>query len=146
MRLKIFRIVLQILGLLVLLAATVFILLRWAELPAELPTRFDTAGNPTSYGAKSGLISLLVMAWVMYAVFTVLSYFPKFWNLPVKSPRAYRIAGAMMPVLGLVLALILSWTGVCSALDRSAGAWFMPATVAGIGVPLLVLLVGSYRE
>ena len=143
---KIFRIVLQALGLLVLLAVTVFILSRWAALPAELPTRFDAAGQPVSYGARSGLVSLLAMAWVAYAVFTVLSYFPKFWNLPVKSPRAYRIAGVMMPVLGLVLALILSWTALCTALDRSVGAWFLPACIAGVGVPLLVLIIGSYRK
>ena len=143
---KIFRTVLQVLGFLVLLAATLFIVLRWAELPAELPTRFDAAGQPVLYGGKGGLISLLAMAWVAYAVFTVLSYFPKFWNLPVKSPRAYRIAGAMMPLVGLVLALMLSWPAVCSALDRSVGAWFMPATIAGIGVPLLVMIVGGYQK
>ena len=58
---KIFRIVLQALGLLVLLAVTVFILSRWAQLPAELPTRFDAAGQPTSYGDRSSLVSLLVV-------------------------------------------------------------------------------------
>ncbi len=145
MRYKIVRILLQGLGLLFLLAVTVYILLRWQSVPAEIPARFDAAGNPTSFAPKGSLVSLLLISWVGYIFFTVVSYFPKTWNLPVKTPRAYRIAGMLMPVLGLVIALIFGWVSYCSAMSRSLGAWFLPSTLVGIGVPSLVLIVGSFR-
>ena len=145
MRFRIIRFVLQGLGLLFLLAVTVFILSRWQSLPAEIPAHFDVAGRPEGYGPKSSLVSLLAVSWVAYGLFTVLSYFPKAWNLPVKTPRAYQIAGILMPVLGLVLALIFGWVSLCSALGRGLGAWFLPAVLAGIGVPVLILIVGSFR-
>ena len=63
MKFKIFRIVLQGLGLLVLLAVTVFILVRWQALPAELPAHFDTAGHADSFAGRSSLISLLIVFW-----------------------------------------------------------------------------------
>ena len=145
MRFRIIRFVLQGLGLLFLLAVTVFILSRWQSLPAEIPAHFDVAGRPEGYGPKSSLVSLLAVSWVAYGLFTVLSYFPKAWNLPVKTPRAYQIAGILMPVLGLVLALIFGWVSLCSALGRGLGAWFLPTVLAGIGVPVLILIVGSFR-
>ena len=138
MRFRIIRFVLQGLGLLFLLAVTVFILSRWQSLPAENPAQIDDAGRPEGYGPKSSLVSLLAVSWVGYGLFTVLSYFPKAWNLPVKTPRADQIAGILMPVLGLVLALIFGWVSLSSALGRDLGVWFLPAVLAGIGVPVLV--------
>ena len=145
MRFKLVRFILQLLGLLLLLAVTVYILTRWRELPAEIPARFDAAGQPERFGPKSSLVSLMAVSWIGYLLFTVLSYFPKAWNLPVKTPRAYRLAETLMPVLGLMLALIFSWVSLCSALGRGLGAWFLPAALAGIGVPTLVLIIGSLR-
>lgn len=146
MRDRIVRILLQGLGMLLLIAATVFVLLSWQTLPDMIPTHFDAAGVPDAYGGRSSLISLLVVGWVAYLLFTVLSYFPRFWNLPVKTPRAYQLAGLMMPILGLVLAFVFSWILVCTVLGRGLGAWFLPVTGAGIGIPVLVLLVGGSRS
>ena len=146
MRDRIVRILLQGLGMLLLIAATVFVLLRWRALPESIPSHFDAAGLPDAYGDKNSLISLLVVGWVAYLLFTVLSYFPQTWNLPVKTPRAYRIAGLMMPVLGLVLAFVFSWILTCTVLGRGLGAWFLPAVGAGIGIPVLVLIVGGARS
>ena len=146
MNAKLFRLILQVLGLLVLLAVTVYILSRWQSLPIEIPANFDAAGQPRSYGPKSSLIPLLVISWVAYGLFTVLSYFPRFWNLPVRTPRAYQIAGILMPVLGLMLALIFGWISLRSAQGLGIGRWFMPAVLAGVGVPVLILIVGGLRE
>ena len=146
MKFKVSRLILQALGLVFLLAVTVYILSRWQSLPAEIPSHFNAAGQPESFGPKNSLISLLVVSWVAYGLFTVLSYFPKFWNLPVKTPRAYQIAGILMPVLGLMLALIFGWVSLRSAQGLGLGSWFMPAVLAGVGVPVLVLIVGGLRE
>ena len=146
MRDRILRLLLQVLGLLLLIAATVFVLLHWRTLPDMIPTHFDAAGVPDAYGGKSSLLSLLVVGWVAYLLFTVLSYFPQTWNLPSKTPRAYRIAGLMMPILGLVLAFVFSWILVCTVLGRGLGAWFLPAVGAGIGIPVLALIVGGARS
>ena len=143
---KVFRILLQALGMLLLLAATVFVLLRWRTLPDTIPTSFDTAGLPDAYGSRNSLLSMLIVGWVAYLLFTVLSYFPQTWNLPVKTPRAYRIAGLMMPLLGLVLAFVFSWVLVCTVLGRGLGVWFLPTVGAGIGIPVLALIVGGARS
>ena len=146
MKFKVSRLILQALGLVFLLAVTVYILSRWQSLPIEIPANFDAAGRPRSYGPKSSLIPLLVISWVAYGLFTVLSYFPRFWNLPVRTPRAYQIAGILMPVLGLMIALIFGWVAFRSAQGQGLGSWFMPVVLAGVLVPLLVLIVGGLQK
>ncbi|MBO5555643.1 MAG: DUF1648 domain-containing protein, partial [Oscillospiraceae bacterium] len=72
MRPKLWHHILTALGAALLLAATVFVLVRWPAVPDRIPAHFDAAGQPDGFGAKSGLAVLLVFGWVMYVLVTVL--------------------------------------------------------------------------
>ena len=87
MRPKIWHHVMTGLSALALLGTTVFAIVRWGSLDGKIPTHFDSAGQPTSYGGPEALIVLLVMAWVMLAGLTAVSFFPNIWNVPVRTPR-----------------------------------------------------------
>ena len=76
MRIKPWYHVMTALGALLLLGATVFAALRWNTLPEQIPTSFDFAGLPDSYGEKNSLFALLGAGWVMFLVMTVISFFP----------------------------------------------------------------------
>lgn len=41
------------LGLLILLGVTVFVLLRWQSIPAQVPAHFGAGGEITAYGKKA---------------------------------------------------------------------------------------------
>ena len=143
MKPKLWHNILTGLGAALLLAATVFVLVRWSGLPDRIPTHFNAAGQPDGYGGKSGLIGLLVTGWVMYVLVTVLSFFPSTWNMPGKNrPNGLRAGADMLAVLRPLLALIFAWITVCTALGRGLGAWFLPVT---LGVLLLDLVVGVVR-
>ena len=73
MRPKLWHHIMTVLGFLILLAVTVFVLIRWSSLPEQIPSHFGAAGQIDGYSGKSGLIVLLVFGWIMYVFVTVCS-------------------------------------------------------------------------
>lgn len=146
MRPKIWHHVMTGLSALTLLGTTVFAIVRWGSLDGKIPTHFDSAGQPTSYGGPEALIVLLVMAWVMLAGLTAVSFFPNIWNVPVRTPRTLAATADMFAVMRLVITLMLCWLVFCSVQGRDLGAWFMPVTMVGLFGPVVYLLVACARK
>ena len=144
------RLVLLLLGILILLGATLFIALRWGSIPAEIPTRFDGAGQPEELSPKSALWMMLGVGWLMYVLMSVIARSPALWknNGGFVRVSAVRIGGKTMlepnwlslDLVSLDVALLFSYLSVCSALSRPLGAWFMPVF---FGVLLLSYVVPS---
>ena len=149
---QILRLLVVILGLLVLLGTTVFLVLRWSGIPEQIPAHFDGAGHIEDYNNKNSLIGSLVIAWAAWLLMVALARFPRLLkqNGGIVRVNALRI-GAMrleptplsLELGGLVLALILCYLTVCSALCRDLGGWFIPVSLITL---VLVMLVPSLLE
>ena len=133
------------LGVLVLLGTTIFVLVRYPAIPAQVPTNFDAAGRILSYSGKSSLIGLLVTAWILFAVLLVRSFFPQRWKMRRRTPRAYQATADALAVTRLVFALLLGYLTLCSALCRGLGAWCLPVVLAVVLIPLVWMIVASLR-
>lgn len=135
------------LGLLMLLGVTVFVLVRWQSIPAQVPAHFGAGGEITAYGNKaSGLVSLLVFIWIMAVAMEVLGFFPQSWNLPRRTPRAYQAAADTLAVLRVGLNAFLAYLLLCTALCRGLGPWLLPALIALVVGTLAYLLIQSFRR
>ena len=150
----IIRIVLLLLGFLVLLGATLFIVLRWDSIPAEIPTEFDGAGRPEDYQTKSSLWGMLIVGWLFFTATAVIARVPALWKknggfVRVSTLRiGGRIIGAnwlSMDLMSVVVALLFSYMSVCSALCRPLGVWFLLLTFASLLLAFVVpsLVLGS---
>jgi hypothetical protein len=116
----------------------------WNQMPHRVPTHFDAGGTPNAYGEKSELLFVPVIAALLYAVLTVLSFFPQSFNYPVPVTDANRarlqsIAVGMLGWLKAELTWTLAyivWSTVRVAVGRSGGP--------GIGfLPILLIVVGA---
>ena len=150
---RIVRLVLLLVGLLALLGATLFIVLRWDSIPAEIPTSYSGTGQPEEFKAKSSLWGMLIAGWLFFAATAVIARVPAMWkkNGGFVRVSALRIGGKTllepnwlsMDLMSLVVALLFSYMSVCSALCRPLGAWFLPLLFASLllsfAVPSLVL-------
>ena len=161
MRIKPWYHVMTALGALLLLGATVFAALRWNTLPEQIPTSFDFAGLPDSYGEKNSLFALLGAGWVMFLVMTVISFFPQTWNTGTRrgflrlrisfissrqrGPQAIQAMADMLAVLRVIIAAMFSWTCLCIVRGVSVGAWFLPTVFGVLGLDLIVCLVRCQR-
>ncbi len=143
MRPKLWHHIMTALGLMILLAATLFVIIRWGSLPERIPTHFDAAGQADGYGGKSSLVMLLFLSWMTYGMTTFFSFFPDTWNMPGRNrPNGLRATADMLAVTRPLLAFIFGWLIFCSTLGRPLGAWFLPVTM---GLLLGNLAVGIIR-
>ena len=146
MRPKLWHHVLTGLSALSLLGVTVYTVVRWGSLDGQIPTHFDAAGQPTSYGGPGTLLMLLVMGWMILALFTVLSFFPSLWSVPNRNPRTLAATANLLAVMKLVITLMFCWIAFCSVQGRPLGAWFMPVTMAGMFAPIVYLLIACAKK
>lgn len=144
---RIIRLLLLILGLLVLLGATLFVALRWESIPAEIPTNYNGAGQPEAYSGKGALWGMLVTGWLMFALSAAVSRFPALLkkNGGFVRVNALRIGGRTiepswlsLDLMSTELALLFGYMAVCSALCRPLGAWFLPAVLIGLLLSFVV--------
>lgn len=135
-------------GLLLLLGVTVYLVLRWDALPELVPTNFDGAGHPTSYGGKGSLLSALITGWVSWLLLGALALFPA---LRKQNRGAVRVSAlrfgnkTYLPFTGLnsalmadELAALFGYITVRSARSRELGRLFLPAF---LGLTALLLFV-----
>ena len=149
---QILRLLVVILGLLVLLGTTVFLVLRWSGIPEQIPAHFDGAGHIEDYNNKNSLIGSLVIAWAAWLLMVALARFPRLLkqNGGIVRVNALRI-GAMrleptplsLELTGLALALLFGYLMLCCALCRDLGSWFLPVSLIAV---LLAMLVPSLLE
>ena len=149
---QILRLLVVILGLLVLLGTTVFLVLRWSGIPEQIPAHFAGAGHIDGYESKDSLIGLLVLAWVFWLLMIVLARVPRLLkqNGGFMRVNAIRFGGTKLEptplsleLTALALALLFGYLTLCSALCRNLGGWFLPVSLIAV---LLAMLVPSLLE
>lgn len=92
------------------------------RLPSRIPTHFDLAGNANAWGPPSSLWLLPVVATVIYALITLVSFFPAAFNYPVhvtpeNRPRLQNLSQQMVAWLKVDLAIlfaVLQWSILAS--------------------------------
>ena len=129
---------------LMLLASTIFVLVRWAQLPDQIAIHYNFAGEADGFGGKGSLILLMVMAWVTFLIMTVSVKHPEKWNMPVEvteenKSRLFAITRAMMEALKLLMTLLFVLLFTTTAAGATMPQWAIIAIIAAI---ILIVTVG----
>ena len=101
--------ILGILSPVVLLGSIIFILIRWPQLPPQIPSNYNAAGEVTGY-SRRGLLFLMPAIGLFGDLSIALAgRFPKSWNTGVRITlynrvRVYRLVRDMLAELRLALA------------------------------------------
>ena len=122
----------------VLLVSIVFVLIRWPQLPAQIPIHFNARGEIDGYGGRGTLLVMPIIGLVMDALLALSCRFPKSWNTGVRITlynrvRVYRILRDMMAETRLGMALLFAGFAVYQSL--------LPEHFSGNVVGLLTLPV-----
>ena len=124
--------IMTIIGGLLLMGTTIFVLINWTQMPAQIPLHYDFAGNVTDYGGKAAIIPILAITWVIFVLMTVLVKFPKTWNIPVaitkeNFERVYSITRGMMEVVKFEAVHLMIVTII--------------SAVKGVELPLVLMII-----
>ena len=140
----------NILCLLILIGTIVWLVAVWDNIPDEIATHFDYAGNPDSYGSKTDIIVIPIFAWILYGVMVFVELIPGAWNTGVKvtpenSERVYGIIKSMIVFLKLYIVILFAVITVFSALVQRMPVWLLPVEMVVIFGTIIVSLVRLYR-
>ena len=143
-----FGMAMQILCILCLAGSTLYFMIGWNQIPAEVPGHYNFAGEVDSMTGKGSLIFLIVLNWVMYLGMSVLEHFPQAWTTGVKitarnRTRVYRILYHMLVCLKFSVVLIFSF--ITSWHENYMPPWFLAATLLLTFGPMIFFLVQLWR-
>lgn len=134
---KIYELVLAALSLLVLVALTIWLLIRWNTIPDVVPTHFDFAGNTDATGGKGSIWILPGLGWLIWLTFTVLDFFPGAWNVrglsDIKSEagkaKAISMTRTFLEVIKLMIVLLFAYLTVTQVNGQGPSALFLPLVI-----------------
>ena len=130
------------LGMLILLAAGVYVLVRWQSLPDQVPTHYSAAGQIDGWGKKSTLLTLIVISFVLYGLMSAASVIPiSAWNMNTGNTERSR---AFLSIFRLIIAAGFAYIIVCSALCLPLSGWFLPVFVLGLMVTFAGALASAH--
>lgn len=153
-----------------LLAGTVWLVVRWSRIPAQVPVNYAANGEITGHEGKGALIFLQAVNWACFLFMTFMSFRPvekggairfmrfnairfgkigrgnlsdrAFANNPV---AANNIVIDMLMGMRIVFTLLLSRILIQSASGGAITAWEMPVTMAFLFIPVIIHIVRLWR-
>jgi len=147
---------LEIAGWMLLLLFWLSILVFYYEIPYKIPTLFNLAGQPDSYGSRATMLILPLIGTLLYARLTILNRYPHVFNYPVaitdqNAERQYTIATRLVRYLKFVIVVVFSIIAIISFQTASGkfpgmGAWFIPLFLGLIYPPLVYAIVRMFRK
>lgn len=147
---KVSNVVFNILCLIMLIGITVFLIIKWDSIPSVVASHYDFAGNVDSFGKKSSILMSPIMAWILYIVITVVSFFPGAWNTGVKvtednKERVYGVLLNMMNIIKTIIVFVFCYLTVCMALEYRLPAWLTIVEIGLIFGTIIISIVKLYK-
>lgn len=102
-----------------LAAVTLYLLVRWSQIPMIIPGHYTADGQIDSWTARTTLWQLPVLGWVLYVLITILEQFPGIWNTGVtvteeNRTAVYRTLKTMIGWVKLAVSALLSLVALAS--------------------------------
>ena len=151
MKSNLFDKIMAALAMLILLAATFFVLLNWSHLPEQIPSHYNFKGQPDAYGGKGTLIVLMVMGWIMIPLMMILSKFPKLYSTGVERTPANeavinRITRDLISFMEAAVSILFAYMMIVPVTGSDMGVWFMPVFLGLIFGSIIVTVVRLIRN
>jgi uncharacterized membrane protein len=136
-------------------AIWVLAIINYNNLPDTIPIHFNGSGQADGFGGKGNILTLPVIATILFVGLTILNKFPHVFNYPVNitidnALRQYTNATKMIRYLKLIIVLIFGLivlqvirnvNGQASGL----GIWFLPLTFGLIFIPVIYFVIKSFK-
>jgi uncharacterized membrane protein len=148
--------VLESVGWLALIGFWVLVVFHYRQLTDEIPIHFNAAGDADRFGGKGNIFSLPIVATVLFLGLSILNQYPHVFNYPTEMKegdalRQYTNATRLIRFLKLALVLIFGlivFQTIQNVLGHTdgLGAWFLPATLSLIFLPILFYIIKSIKK
>lgn len=109
----------------------VYLIVSWGKLPDKIPGHYNAAGVADHWGDKNEILILPIISVVLYALLTIVSFFPSVWNTPVKITEenrefVYLNLKTMLILIKMEIIIAFAYITYCNIKIQSLGTWFLP--------------------
>ena len=145
----------EILGWISIFAIWVLTITNYSNLPDTIPTHYNGTGQADGFGGKATILTLPLIATVLFVGLTVLNKFPHIFNYPTNitqdnALRQYTNATRMIRYLKLIIVIIFGLITFKTIQNANVeanglGIWFLPLTMGLIFIPLTYFVIKSFK-
>jgi uncharacterized membrane protein len=143
----------EIIGWLLVISVWGLTITNYANLPETIPTHYNGAGQADGFGGKATILTLPLIATVLFVGLTILNKFPHIFNYPtnITQDNALRqYATRMIRYLKLIIVVIfglIEFKTIQNANGQAdgLGIWFLPMTLGLIFIPLIYFVVKLFK-
>jgi len=141
-----FQKVIEIITIILLISIWAYLILSWDTIPAKIPGHYNGAGVVDRWGSKNEILVMPIASIALYALLTMVSYFPSTWNIPVEITEenrefVYRNVKTMLSLLKLEVITTFTYITYCNINTISLGVWFLPVELILIFGTLIYFIV-----
>lgn len=142
--------IIDILCLILLICTSIYLIIRWSDLPEKIPGHYDAYGNIDRWGSKTEIIVMPIFAWFMFISISILERFPQVWNTGVKvtEANAYKVYSTlydMIITLKIILTLVFSFLIINSIHMSNLPSIFLPVMLFLVFGDLIYHLLKLHR-
>lgn len=142
--------VFEAISVVLLILPFVYLILVWNQLPARIPTHYDTTGAANAWGNKSSAWFLPCIGVGLYALITILSLFPSIWNIPVEITEenresVYRAMRWFIILLKLCMQFVFLYLTL-STTQVNLGAWFLPVILVAMFGGIAIFIAYLFKK
>ena len=148
--------ILEVISVAFILIGIILLVVWYKNLPDQVVTHFNSKGEPDGFGNKSTLFLLPAFALFIYILITIVSFFPHYFNFPVKITEKnaevqYRLAIRMLRVIKAMIIIIFTYLNYQTILtttgkESGIGIVFLPVFLLLLTGSMIVYLVLSFNN
>jgi len=145
----------EIIGWLLIVAIWVLTFTNYSNLPETIPTHYNGAGQADGFGGKATILTLPLIATILFIGLTILNKFPHVFNYPTNIThdnafRQYTNATRLIRYLKLIIIFIFGLIAFKTIQNANGeadglGVWFLPLTLGLIFIPLIYFVIKSFK-
>jgi uncharacterized membrane protein len=138
-----------------ILAIWTFIIISYSSLPNRIPIHYNGTGQADGFGEKVNILTLPLVATILFIGLTILNKFPHVFNYPINitadnALSQYTNATRLIRYLKFILVVIfgvitLQTIRNVNGQTNGLGVWFLPFTLGLIFIPLTYFLIKSFK-
>ncbi|HMO40382.1 MAG TPA: DUF1648 domain-containing protein [Saprospiraceae bacterium] len=145
----------EIIGWLLIISLWGLTITNYANLPDTIPIHYNGSGQADGFGRKATILTLPLIATVLFIGLTILNKFPHIFNYPTNitkdnALRQYTNATRMIRYLKLNIVVIfglIAFKTIQNANGEAGGLgiWFLPLTMGLIFIPMTYYLIKTLK-
>lgn len=146
---------LEIFGWISILAIWILTIANYTKLPDTIPTHYNGGGQADGFGGKATILTLPLIATVLFVGLAILNKFPHVFNYPTNITEdnalsQYTNATRLIRYLKFIIIIIFGLITLQTIRNANGetsglGIWFLPLTLGLIFIPLTFFVIKSIK-